>query len=102
MSRIHEHFVVRLKDEAAAAPIRARARAAFLALPGVEDWRTHRSTDPDRPTLFVETFTFADAPRARAAGARFSEMAETRALLGQIEEMIVGQHFTDVNEEETE
>ncbi|KIT16602.1 hypothetical protein [Jannaschia aquimarina] len=99
MPTIHEHFVIRLTDETEAAEARTRARATFLALPGVRGWRTHTSTATDRSTLFMETFTFDDAAAAKAAGARFSEMPETRAFLALIDETIVGQHFADITED---
>lgn len=100
MLDINEYFVVRLTDDAGTRRARRIARRAFLALDGVRDWRTHRSVATDRPTLFVETFTFADEEVARAAGARFSQMDETRAFLAHIDETILGQHFIDVTEDQ--
>ncbi len=101
MTSITEFFVVRLLDEEAAAHARDSARPVFCALEGVQDWRTYRSVAKDRPTLFVEAYTFDSAETAKAAGAQFSELAETKAFLGQIEEMLVGQHFVDITKEKS-
>ena len=99
MNGIVEFFVIRLSDEDTAGQVRNAARPVFCALEGVRDWRTYRSVGTDRPTLFVEAFMFDDPDSAKAAGARFSELDETKAFLGQIEEILVGQHFTDITRE---
>ena len=99
MPQITEFFVVRLTDESAARRVRKAARPVFLALEGVRDWSTYRSVDEDRPTLFIETFSFDDSETARAAGEKFSILAETKAFLSLVEEMIVGQHFVELTKE---
>ncbi|WP_411892755.1 hypothetical protein [Yoonia sp. SDW83-1] len=101
MSEITEFFVVRLSDEIAAKDARAIARPVFCELAGVKDWQTYKSTAVDRPTLFIEAFTFQNTGTAKAAGAQFSILDETKAFLSQIEEMIVGQHFINITNGET-
>ena len=95
MAEITEIFVLRMKDPEQADAIRERARADFTALEGVTSWKTYVTTDSDRPTLFTEIYTFPDYDTAKRVTPQFAERDLTKAFLAEIDEVIVGQYFTE-------
>lgn len=95
MAEITEIFVLKMKDPQRAAAIRERARADFTSLEGVTSWKTYVTTSPDRPTLFAEIYTFPNEETAKRVTPQFSERELTQAFLAEIEEMLVGQYFTE-------
>lgn len=94
MTMITEIFVLKMKEGAEVDAIREAARADFVALEGVTSWETLVTTDPSRDTLYADIFTFPDHETAKRVRPQFAERPATKAFLGQIEEMIVGQFFT--------
>ncbi|WP_299504382.1 hypothetical protein [uncultured Roseobacter sp.] len=94
MSKITEIFVLKMKEGAEVDAIREAARADFVALEGVTSWETLVTTDPSRQTLYADIFTFPDYETAKRVTPQFAQRPATKAFLGQIEEMIVGQFFT--------
>ena len=95
MSEITEIFVLKMKDPKHADAIRERAREDFTALEGVTSWKTYVTTDPNRPTLFAEIYTFPDHDTAKSVTPQFAERDATRAFLAEIDEILVGQYFTE-------
>lgn len=95
MTEITEIFVMTMKDPERANAIRERARADFTALEGVTSWKTYVTTDPDRPTLFAEIYTFPDYETARQVTPQFATRPATQAFLAEVGEMLVGQYFTE-------
>ena len=95
MPEITEIFVVTMKDMKRADPIRERARSDFTSLPGVTSWKTFITTASDRPTLFAEIYTFPDEMTAKQVTPQFAQREATKAFLAEIDEIIVGQYFTE-------
>ncbi len=95
MAEITEIFVLKMKDPEQADAIRERARTDFTALEGVTSWKTYVTTDPNRPTLFAEIYTFPDHDTAKRVTPKFSERELTKAFLAEIDEVLVGQYFTE-------
>lgn len=95
MAQITEIFVLKMKDPERADAIRERAREDFTALEGVTSWKTYVTTNPDRPTLFAEIYTFPDEETAKRITPQFSERELTQAFLAEIDEILVGQYFTE-------
>ncbi len=95
MSEITEIFVLTMKDPKRADAIRERARADFTALEGVTSWKTYVTNDPNRPTLFAEIYTFPDHNTAKGVTPQFSQREATKAFLAEIDEVLVGQYFTE-------
>ncbi|WP_299738852.1 hypothetical protein [uncultured Roseobacter sp.] len=93
MSKITEIFVLKMKEGPEVDAIREAARADFVALEGVTSWETLVTTDPSRQTLYADIFTFPDYETAKRVTPQFAQRPATKAFLGQIEEMIVGQFF---------
>lgn len=96
MSEITEIFVLKMKDADRAAPIRERARADYLSLAGITSWKTFVTADEDRSTLFTEAYTYPDVESAKRVTAQFSKLPATQAFLAEIEDVIVGQWFTEL------
>lgn len=95
MPEITEIFVLKMKDPDRVDEIRERARADFLSVEGVTSWKTYVTTNPDRPTLFAEIYTFPDAATAKKVTPQFAQRDLTRAFLAEIDEILVGQYFTE-------
>lgn len=95
MTEITEIFVMSMKDPIPADAVREAARADFTSLEGVTSWKTYVTTNPDRPTLFAEIYTFPDHETASKVTPRFAERNATKAFLAEIDELIVGQYFTE-------
>lgn len=95
MAQITEIFVLKMKDPERADAIRERAREAFTELEGVTSWKTFVTTNPDRPTLFAEIYTFPDHDTAKRVTPQFSNLEPTKAFLAEIDEILVGQYFTE-------
>lgn len=95
MAEITEIFVMSMKNPAQADAVRERARADFTSLEGVTSWKTYVTTDPNRPTLFAEIYTFPDHATAKRVTPQFAERELTQAFLAEIDEIIVGQYFTE-------
>lgn len=95
MSEITEIFVLKMKDPKRADAIRERARQDFTALEGVTSWKTYVTTDSSRPTLFAEIYTFPDHDTAKGVTPQFSQREATKAFLAEIDEVLVGQYFTE-------
>lgn len=95
MPEITEIFVMTMKDPDRSDPIRERARTDFLSLDGVTSWRTYVTTDPNRPTLFAEIYTFPDHATAKSVTPQFAERELTKAFLAEVDEILVGQYFTE-------
>ncbi len=95
MATITEIFVLKMKHPERADAIRERARADFTALAGVTSWKTYVTTSPELPTLFAEVITFPDHDTAKRLTPQFAKRAATKALLAEIDEIVVGQFFTD-------
>ena len=93
MTMITEIFVLKMKEGAEVGAIREAARADFVALEGVTSWETLVTSDPSRDTLYADIFTFPDHETAKRVTPQFAERPATKAFLGQIEEVIVGQFF---------
>ncbi|WP_299153775.1 hypothetical protein [uncultured Tateyamaria sp.] len=94
MSKITEIFILKMKENSEVDAIREAARADFTALEGVTSWETLVTMDQSRQTLYADVFTFPDYETARRVTPQFAERPATKAFLGQIEEMIIGQFFT--------
>lgn len=95
MAEITEIFVLKMKDPKRAEAIRERAREDFTALPGVAAWKTYVTTASDRPTLYAEIYTFADYDTAKSVTPQFAKREATKAFLSEIDEILVGQYFTE-------
>ncbi|WP_306141798.1 hypothetical protein [Roseibium sp. MMSF_3412] len=95
MPEITEIFVLKMKDADRVAPIRERARDDYLSLDGITSWKTFVTTDEERPTLFTEVYTYPDVESAKQVTAQFSKRPATQAYLAEIEDVIVGQWFTE-------
>lgn len=95
MPEITEIFVMTMKDPERADAIREAARADFTSLAGVTSWKTYVTTDPDRPTLFAEIYTFPDYATAKQVTPQFAVRDATKAFLAEVDEMLVGQYFTE-------
>jgi len=95
MAEITEIFVLKMKDLEQADAIRERAREAFTKLEGVTSWKTYVTTNPERPTLFAEIYTFPDHDTAKRVTSQFSKLESTKAFLAEIDEILVGQYFTE-------
>ncbi|ASJ71228.1 hypothetical protein [Granulosicoccus antarcticus] len=95
MAEITEIFVLKMKDPARADAIRERAREDFTQLEGVTSWKTYVTTNPDRPTLFAEIYTFPNHETAKKVTPQFGERELTKAFVDEIEEFVVGQYFTE-------
>lgn len=95
MTQITEIFVLKMKDSERVDSIREKARADFLSIDGVDSWKTYITTDPKRPTLFAEIYTFPDYETAKRVTPQFAERELTKAFLSEIDEVLVGQYFTD-------
>lgn len=93
MSKITEIFILKMKKGDDVDAIREAARADFVALEGVTSWETLVTTDQSRQTLYADIFTFPDYETAKRVTPQFAERPATKAFLGQIDEMIVGQFF---------
>lgn len=96
MSEITEIFVLKMKDPERAKAVREAARADFLSVDGVESWKTYVTTAKDRPTLFAEIYTFPDHETATRVTPTFATREATKALLAEIDEILVGQYFTEL------
>ena len=94
MPKITEIFILKMKEGDDVDAIREAARADFVALDGVTSWETLITTDQSRDTLYADIFTFPDHETAKRVTPQFAERLATKAFLGQIDEMIVGQFFT--------
>ncbi len=95
MSEITEIFVLALKDPARADAVRERARADYLSLDGVSSWKTYVTTDPNRPTLFAEVYRYPSAEVAKQVTPQFAEREPTKAFLAEVDQVLVGQYFTE-------
>lgn len=95
MAEITEIFILKMKDPEQADAIRERAREDFTALEGVTSWKTYVTTDTERPTLFAEIYTFPDYDTAKGVTPQFAERDATKAFLAEIDEVLVGQYFTE-------
>ena len=95
MSEITEIFILKMKDPKRADAIREQAREDFTALEGVTSWKTYVTTDPDSPTLYAEIYTFPDNDTAKGVTPQFAERDATKAFLAEVDEIIVGQYFTE-------
>lgn len=96
MSKITEIFVLKMKDPARAEVVREAARADFLSVEGVDSWKTFVTTAKDRPTLFAEIYEFPDHETAKRVTPTFATREATKAFLAEIDEIIVGQYFTEI------
>ncbi|WP_299210679.1 hypothetical protein [uncultured Tateyamaria sp.] len=94
MAEITEIFILKMKEGAEVDAVREAAREDFVALEGVTSWETLVTTDRTRQTLYADIFTFPDHDTAKRITPQFAERPATKAFLGQIEEMVVGQFFT--------
>ncbi len=95
MAEITEIFILKMKDPKRADAIRERAREDFTSLEGVTSWKTYVTTDSNRPTLFAEIFTFPHHDTAKRITPQFAERELTKSFLAEIDEVIVGQYFTE-------
>lgn len=95
MTQITEIFVLKMKDSERLDSIREKARADFLSIDGVDSWKTYITTDRKRPTLFAEIYTFPDYETAKRVTPKFAERELTKAFLAEIDEIVVGQYFTE-------
>lgn len=96
MAEITEIFILKMKDPERAAPLREAARADFLSVDGVDSWRTYVTTDVERPTLFAEVYTFPDHETAKRVTPTFATREASKAFLSEVEEIVVGQYFTEL------
>jgi len=94
MKKITEIFILKMKESARTDKIREEAREDFLSLEGVESWETYVTTDPNKPTLFAEIYTFPNEETAKQVTPEFAKRQPTKAFLEEIDEIIVGQYFT--------
>lgn len=101
MAEITEIFVMTMKDPKRAEVIRETAREDFVGLDGVTSWKTYVTNDINRPTLFAEIYTFPDYDTAKGVTPQFATRDATKAFLGEVDEMIVGQYFTELKPEGT-
>ena len=95
MAEITEIFILKMKDPERADAIRERAREDFTSLGGVTSWKTYVTTDPNRPTLFAEIYTFPNHDTAKRVTPQFAKRELTKSFLAEIDEIIVGQYFTE-------
>ncbi|MEP0069745.1 hypothetical protein [Pyruvatibacter sp.] len=95
MAEITEIFVMTMKDPDRADAIREAARKDFTGLEGVTSWKTYVTTDPNRPTLFAEIYTFPDHETAKRVTPQFALRDATKAFLAEVGEVLVGQYFTE-------
>lgn len=95
MTEITEIFVLKMKDPKRADAIRERARKDFTGLEGVTSWKTYMTTDTERPTLFAEIYTFPDYATAKAVTPQFAERDATKLFLAEVDEILVGQYFSE-------
>lgn len=96
MGKITEIFILKMKDPEKAALARSEAKKDFLSLEGVETWRTYTTTDKSKPQLFAEVYTFPDYDTAKNVTPEFAKREKTKAFLEEIEEIVVGQYFTEI------
>ncbi|WP_262694444.1 hypothetical protein [Kordiimonas aquimaris] len=96
MQKITEIFILKMKDPKRAEVVREAARADFLSVDGVEAWKTYVTTAKDRPTLFAEIYEFPDHETAKRVTPTFATRDATKAFLAEIDEIIVGQYFTEL------
>lgn len=95
MAEITEIFVLKMKNPKRAEAVRELAREDFTALEGVTSWKTYVTTAKDRPTLYAEIYTFPDHDTATRVTPQFAERDPTKAFLAEIDEVLVGQYFTE-------
>jgi len=95
MAVITEIFVMSMKNPERADAVREAARADFLSIDGVDSWKTYITTAKDRPTLFAEIYTFPDYETAKRVTPQFAERELTKAFLAEVDELLVGQYFTE-------
>ena len=95
MAEITEIFVMSMKESERTGAVSEVARADFTGVEGVTSWKTYVTTNPDRPTLFAEIFTFPDHETASKVTPTFSERDTTKAFLAEVDEILVGQYFTE-------
>jgi len=95
MAVITEIFILKMKDPTQADTVRERAREDFLSIEGVHSWTTYVTTDTSRPTLFAEVYTFPDYDTAKKVTPQFALREPTKAFLEEIDEVLVGQYFTE-------
>ncbi|MEP2784726.1 MAG: hypothetical protein ABJO67_16875 [Pseudoruegeria sp.] len=95
MAEITEIFILKMKEGSHVEEIREAARADFVALDGVTSWKTLVTTDQSRQALYADIFTFPDHETAMRVTPQFAERPATKAFLGEIEEMVVGQFFAE-------
>lgn len=95
MPEITEIFVMTMNDPERADAIREVARADFTSLEGVTSWKTYVTTDPNRPTLFAEIYTFPDHATAKQVTPQFAKRDATKAFLAEVGDILVGQYFTE-------
>ena len=95
MAAITEIFILKMKDPQRAEVIRERAREDFTLLEGVISWKTYVTTDIHRSLLFAEVYTFPDHATAKRVTPQFAERELTKAFLAEVDEVIVGQYFTE-------
>lgn len=93
MTEITEIFILKMKEGAHVDAIRDAARDDFVALDGVNSWKTFVTTDQNRQTLYADIFTFPDHATAKKVTPRFAERTATKAFLAEIDEIVVGQYF---------
>ena len=93
MAEITEIFILKMKESEELDAIREAAREDFTSLDGVTSWETYITTAEDRPTLYAEVYTFPDYETAKKVTPQFAHRDATKAFLGCIDEMIVGQYF---------
>ena len=96
MSKITEIFVLKMKDPKRAESVREKARRDFLSIEGVDSWKTFVTTSKDRPTLFAEIYEFPDHETAKRITPTFATREATKAFLAEIDEIVVGQYFTEL------
>lgn len=84
-----------MKSPERAEALRERARAQFTSIDGVTSWKTYITTDTERPTLFAEIYTFPDRETAKSVTPKFAELEHTKAFLAEVDEVLVGQYFTE-------
>ncbi len=97
MGKITEIFILKMKDTEKAASVRREAKEDFLSLDGVESWKTYTTTDKSKPQLFAEVYTFPDYDTAKGVTPEFAKRPKTQAFLAEVEEIVVGQYFTEID-----
>jgi len=93
MTAITEIFILKMKEGEHVDAIREAARKDFVGLEGVTSWETLVSTDESKPTLYADIYTFPDIETAKKVTPQFAERPATRAFLGEVDEILVGQFF---------